>query len=188
MLIHDGYMYVYKQPLADNKHSWECRFRRKKLCKALVTVLDDNIVNTVNEHTHAPNAAEIEVTKIRASIKRKAQTTQDTPQQILTVELGNVSVPRMEHIRRAIRIQRENNDAPVIPQTRQNIPAIPQEYCVTTLGDRFLLNDSGPGDPNRLIIFATDDGLDVLRTSDHWFADGTFEVSPAVFFQVYPII
>ena len=96
---------------------------------------------------------------------------------------------RMEHIRRSIRGQREGNNAPAIPQHRQNIPAIPQEYCVaTTHEDRSLLHDNGPGDPNRLLIFATDEGLDVLRPSDHCIADGTFEVGPALFFQVSQFI
>ena len=90
MLIDGGYLYVYKQPLAGNRHSWECRVHRKKLCKALVTVLDYAIVG-VHDHTHAPNATQIEVAKFRASIKRKALTTHDTPQEILTTELANVS-------------------------------------------------------------------------------------------------
>ena len=82
MLIDGGYIYVYKQPLAGNRHLWECRVRRKKLCKALVTVLHYAIVGRVNDHTHAshgPNATQIEVAKVRASIKRKALTTHDTP-------------------------------------------------------------------------------------------------------------
>ena len=36
-----------------------------------------------------------------------------------------------------------------------------------------------------MIIFATDEGINLLKTSDHWFADGIFSVSPSVFFQVY---
>ena len=74
--IDGGYIYGYKKPLAGNRHSWECRVRRKKLCKALV--LDNAIVGRVNNHTYAPNATQIEVAKVRASIKRKALTTHDT--------------------------------------------------------------------------------------------------------------
>ena len=77
MLSDGGYIYVYKQPLGGNRHIWECRVRRKKLCKALVTVVDYAIVGRVNDHIHAPNATQIEVAKVRASIKRKALTTHD---------------------------------------------------------------------------------------------------------------
>ena len=194
MLIDGGYLYVYKQPLADNKHSSECRFRRKKICKALVTILDDEIIDRVNQHTcSAPNAAQVEVAKLRAGIKRKAQITQDTPQQILTAELGNISneaavnLPRMDHIRRAIRSQQEDNAAPNLPQDRRDIPVIPNDYTITTHGDRFLLHNSRPGDPSRIILFATDDAMEILRSSNHWFGDGTFEVSPSIFFQLYTI-
>ena len=45
----------------------------------------------------------------------------------------------------------------------------------------FLLDDSGPGDPSRMIIFATGEALEILSSSDHWFGDGTFEVSPFIF-------
>ena len=37
-------------------------------------------------------------------------------------------------------------------------------------GDRVLRNDSGPGDPSRMIIFATDEALEILSSSDHWLA------------------
>ena len=182
MLIDGGYLYVYKQPLAGNRHSWECRVHRKKLCKALVMVLDNAIVGRVNDHTQAPNATQIEVTKVPASIKRKAWTTHGTPQDILTTELANVSneavvnLPPMRHIRHAIRSQRENINDPNIPQHRQDLPAIPNEYAITTHGD-----------DSRIILFATDDDLETLCSSDHWFGDGTFEVSPSIFFQLYTI-
>ena len=68
-------------------------------------------------------------------------------------------------------------------QTYHNIvAAIRNEYMITTHGDRFLLHDSGPGDDSRIILFATDDDLETLRSPDHWFGDGTFEVSPSIFF------
>ena len=128
----------------------------------------------------------IEVAKVRASIKRKALTTHDTPQEILTTDLANVSneaavnLPPVRHIRRAIRSQRETINAPNIPQHRRDSSAIPNEYTITTHGDMFLLHDSGPGDDSRIILFANDDALETLRSSDHWFGDGTFEVSQPI--------
>ena len=89
----------------------------------------------------------------------------------------------MEHICRAIRSQQEDNVASVIPQNSQNIPAIPHEYCITTHGDMFLMHDSGPGGPYKLIISTMDDSLGILRSSNHCFADGKFEVSPSIFFK-----
>ena len=74
----------------------------------------------------------------------------------------------MWHIRRVIRSQRENINDPNIPQYRRDLPAIPNEYAITTHGDRFLLNDNGPSDDSRIILFTTDDALETLHSSDHY--------------------
>ena len=64
---------------------------------------------------------------------------------------------------------------------------IPNEFQTTDRGDQFLLYDSGVGDVNRILLFATDQGINLLSTSDNWFGDGTFDVSPDIFFQVYTV-
>ena len=45
--------------------------------------------------------------------------------------------------------------------------------------------DSGVGDNDRMLIFATDQALQLLSESDDWYNDGTFKVCPEVFFQLY---
>ena len=74
--------------LAGNLKSWECVLRRKGECKAKVKLTNtDGFVDEANEHMHPPPQTKVEVAKIRTSIKRKAATTQETPRQILAVEL-----------------------------------------------------------------------------------------------------
>ena len=75
-----------------------------------------------------------------------------------------------------------NNGAPAIPQSRAGIPVIPNEFQTTSNGNCFLLHDSGVGDENRILIFATDQEIDLLKQSDHWFS-----VSPSIFCQKYTI-
>ena len=41
--------------------------------------------------------------------------------------------------------------------------------------------------PNRILVFDADDALDHLASSDTWFIDGNFKVSPTIFIQVYVI-
>ena len=149
----------------------------------------NQLSEAVNQHTHAPDATKIEVTKIRADMKRRAETTNNAPQRILSDRLANASVaaavnlPRIEHVRRTIRRYRVGGPAaPVAPQNRADVQVILNEFQSTSTGDRFLLCDSGIEDANRMIIFATVECLDLLKQSDHWFADGTFSVSPAIFF------
>ena len=50
-----------------------------------------------------------------------------------------------------------------------------------------MIFDSGIGDHERMFTFASELGLQCLAESDHWYAGGTFKVSPELFFQLYTI-
>ena len=91
-LIRNRYQYVKQKDLASRLTSWKCIERRKGNCKAKVksTAIDD-FVEQVQEHPHAPPATRCELTKVCASIKRKASTTHHTTQQILGTELANLT-------------------------------------------------------------------------------------------------
>lgn len=52
---------------------------------------------------------------------------------------------------------------------------------------RFLLYDSGTDDPKRIIIFSTRYNLKVLSRLEHWLGDGTFDLCPRWFKQIYTI-
>ena len=76
---------------------------------------------------------------------------------------------------------------PPTPAQREDIPDLPQAYRTTTNGDPFLMCDSGVRDEERIFIFASQDALQFLVDSEHWYADGTFRVCPEIFFQFYTI-
>ena len=67
------------------------------------------------------------------------------------------------------------------------MPVLPHEYQITGRGERFLFFDGGVEDINRMFIFATNDGIDMLANSSRWFGDGTFKLCPQVFSQIYTI-
>lgn len=50
-----------------------------------------------------------------------------------------------------------------------------------------MLYDSGKEDPQRLLIFSTNENLELLATCDHWYAGGTFSSSPPLFSQIYTV-
>ena len=157
--------------------------RRKGQCKAKVQLsVTDDLIGETNEHTHPPSQTQYEVIKMKANIKRKAETTEETSQQILGAELQNVSegtavvLPPMITLRRNIRYQRQERNLPPTPFHRQNIPVLPHDYQITADGDQFLVHDSGFGDEERILIFASQQGLRFLEHSDHWYAEGTFKV------------
>lgn len=187
-------MYTFKKNLANDVQCWECTLRRKGQCKAQVKVTPaDDFIGELNEHTHPPSQTQVEVKKIKAGIKRRALTSHDTCQQILGAELQNVSqsaavnLPQLNNIKRNIRAQRKDQNVPPNPLRREDIPVIPQRFQVTNAGDQFLFFDSGFGDVNRVIIFATLEGIRYLGTNEHWFMDGTFKLCPEIFYQIYTI-
>lgn len=53
--------------------------------------------------------------------------------------------------------------------------------------ESFVIHDSGVGDRNRILVFATQRNIDLLARAKVWFMDGTFKVTPSIFFQVYTI-
>ena len=192
-VIYDGFVYVFQKNLANDLRSFECRRRRKGECKSKIKLNAMNeVVEEINEHTHLPSQPEVEILRVKSSIKRRAETTHETGQQILAGELqglsevASVNLPSMEHLRRTIRSQRhEHNNIPQ-PVHREGIPVLPLLYQQTSTGEPFLLYDSGIGDVNRIFIFATNQALDLLANSDDWFCDGTFKVCRKYFSNFTP--
>ena len=80
-------------------------------------------------------------------------------------------------------------------KTRLNEPATLAEINVqppwTTAGEAhpvmFLLHDSGANDPQRMLIFAMGECLQLLATSPEWFMEGNFKIAPSMFLQLYVI-
>lgn len=50
-----------------------------------------------------------------------------------------------------------------------------------------MLYDNGSNSDERITIFATDDGLQLLSEAEEWFMDGNFALSPIEFQQLYVI-
>ncbi|XP_018493876.1 uncharacterized protein LOC108863783 [Galendromus occidentalis] len=73
---------------------------------------------------------------------------------------------------------------PVNPLRREDLE-IPEFLKTTFRGERFVHYDSGVGDVNRIIVFATAKNLELLKMSPEWFVDGTFKVCPLIFHQLY---
>lgn len=193
-VIRNGFMYVFQKTLANDVSSWECVLRRKGQCKSRIKLsVTDAFIEQTNEHTHPPSQTNCELVKVKAGIKRRAETTADPSRQILADELSAISqtaavnLPSMDNLRRNIRAVRQERNLPPLPLNRAAIPVLPHQYQVTENGDQFLLFDSGVGDAERILLFSSQQGLQFLSNSQHWYADGTFKVCPEVFYQVYTV-
>ena len=192
-LLHEGFLYVKQKTLANGWTAFECERRRNwKTCKGKVKVLGDEVV-VLSNHTHGPDNARGEALKAVQNMKERAETTGDAPQRILTQNVQHLTpaastqLPIVDSVRRNIRRFRQKAGNPLpVPQTREEIPhPIPEEYRTTENGEEFLLYDSN--DEDRILIFGTAHGLQVLEGSEHWLMDGTFKTVPPLYLQMYTI-
>lgn len=105
-----------------------------------------------------------------------------------TSESVKLLLPQKSSIKKVLRRAREaqNLNDPPLPQNRADF-IVPEVFQTTSEGKRFLLYDSGNDDPNRIIIFSTSYNLKILSRMAHWFGDGTFDLCPSIFGQIYTI-
>ena len=80
VVIRNGVRYVFQKELSNNLQSWECLLRRKGQCKAKVKLhMNGELAGEINAHSHPTSQNQIEVTKIKVSMKQKPQATHGTP-------------------------------------------------------------------------------------------------------------
>jgi len=72
------------------------------------------------------------------------------------------------------------------PKTMADI-VIPDALKTTYSGRDFILRDGGVDQMGRILIFGTPESLKLLKESRFWYGDGTFAVSPELFYQMYTI-
>ena len=69
--------------------------------------------------------------------------------------------------------------------------AIPQQYLQTTSGEDFVILDHTLEPPKigKVWMFASDFTMSILKKSDEWYMDGTFEVvKETLFSQLYVVV
>ena len=110
--------YTFHKPLAQGNTSWECVIRRCGHCKARIKLsATAAFIAEVGEHSQAPSTIQCGVTKIKAGIKRCAETTNGTTQWVLSGVLLGISegaatnLPPINNIQRTI----HRRDIPVPP-------------------------------------------------------------------------
>lgn len=102
-------------------------------------------------------------------------------------------MPDRENIRKSIQRERLRG-LPKNPTTIEELGEIPLKFKKTLEGDLFLLYDSfedenaDDDDESRIIIFSTLTNLRRLSKSKEWHLDGTFKMSPSIFFQLFTIL
>lgn len=161
-----------------------------------MTTKNDFIVNTTL-HSHAPDARREPIRNILADLREEAKNSTSDTRTIVanasakaTYKAIQMKMPKVSAMSRNIRhIKRKRNLPPMTPQTVREL-IISGSYTVTSKGKPFMMYDSGDSSTNdqrRTVIFATEENLSFLSQCKEWYMDGTFNICPPLFHQVYTI-
>lgn len=200
ILIHHGFDY-HQRRVSKNKEKvyWRCSLRQT--CNATcvsnnVNVHPDQPVTVLKvgkKHTHFARHVEIEVRQVNDDIRTRAKENPNLPPNSIVQEaLANITdkevivhLPERQGLLRNVN-RHQNVHHPPLPQIMIQAEIV-EPYNKTTNGRDFLQYDSGLNDPDRILIFSTNQDLRNLSNSPILLADGTFKTVPTLFQQMYTL-
>jgi hypothetical protein len=208
-LLCDGYSYVRDRGDYELTQ-WKCNFSVRVIrankkavsvyCPGRCHTFNDKSMKIITHHQssvggklHFPDPALIETFVSLEEAKIMAKNTTENPRSIIKKSQLGLSTEA------AAKMKRHHNIRYMINKIRSHKPTygpnpanlslltVPPPLRFTHNNELFLLCDSGYGDEERVFIFATENNLKLLQDADEWYADGTFEVAPLLYKQMYNI-
>ena len=147
------------------------------------------LMNTIT----VPPKSKVEAKAAIQELKKEALTSSHPTRALVAECLSSLDdcaraeLPNLQHVSRNVRHwKQETSCTPPIPSERRGF-VIPSEFQSLNSGEKFLQYDSGVDDENRILLFITNDGIEDLRKYKNWAMDGTFKVSPDIYFQLFTI-
>ena len=194
----EGFVYNFEKHSRDGKLKfWVCekRFSVHK-CSARAHTLGSAIVHKGGRHAqHTVQAEQVELRSIYASAKARAVQSTEPSGNVAIAAMTSASLSAQAAsscglIERVVRSTRQKVlAAPVAPRRLEDIALTDnvRTYQPAQGGppQPFVLYDSGFGDPHRIIIMGSARGVEHLGMCSDWFCDGTFDVAPELFCQLY---
>ncbi|CAF4161369.1 unnamed protein product [Rotaria magnacalcarata] len=192
MIFMNGFAYLYMS-MAKETTSWRCA-RRNENCKAVIHISKQtgqfSHWNGIL-HCHPSDARETQKRDILNKVKHRVLDQYISIKIIIEEEYrkANLSVEEKRMMPLPAQIESglhklRRKSLPPIPQNQKFL--LPPVYQETYSHQKFLIYDKRKTIyGGRLMIFASDEQLNVLYGSDVLFADGTFKVSPKLFEQLY---
>jgi FLYWCH zinc finger domain len=182
LLLCNGFSYTIDKS-GNEKTYWKCEDARTLKCKGRIHTDESNsvILHETNNHNHPGSAVSSEIRLFEEKIRDRAANHTENTQAIIDHCLTTLSdqavarLPELKHIKRNIQHARIKNDLPKIPQDR-TFAQIPGKLMVNKRNSTFLQFDSSSGE-DRLLIFSSNDQLELLGNGEELLVDGTFKVS-----------
>ena len=185
--IHEGFMYTMDRAVGITEY-WKCKARP---CPGRLRIIEGS-VTFAGGHQHTPDTAAVIAQSGQRLMSKRSLETLETPRQIYQAAVKGmpaeavVKLPAYRSSQRAMQRARKTNAVPLInPSTLSEIDI--DAYLAHSNNIRFLLRDTGKDDQQRMLIFSTSDNFKHLANSDTWLGDGTFKITPTLFYQLYTI-
>lgn len=185
-----GYCYVKEKTLKNGNISYKCDYPNRQCKGRLTTDAENKVLSQQDHNMHAPDQTAVEVKINQARFKKTAAEHSATPlSALLNAETAKIHqeiqgyMPSDNAMKRSgQRIRRK--DFPPEPTGPQDV-VFEANWCKVN-GDDWVLHQDA-SDENPCIVLATKANLRYLKQSSVWYGDGTFDVSPKMFYQMYTI-
>lgn len=172
----------------DGSRSWRCRDYKKYRCPASIKTLGGQVLDGkgCKDHSHNGDPILPQVRAVQSELRTRAAGTMDSTRMVLTSGLLGLSsdvlqrLPKRSSMEDNVRSKRRAKN-PIDPNPQGLDFEIPEQFRA------IVLYDSGSEDPSRFLILGEQDLMNKLENSDLWLGDGTFDVCPAVFYQLYTV-
>ena len=188
MLRYKGHEYHVKKANKDGSCAWRCGNFRKFKCTVTMSTNGDLITREPGHHCHETDPVGSKAKEVKVGIKQDVQVQPDVAtRQVVGRALGDVSpevmirLPSRRALCQSVQIQRRRQGGQLDPNPQSRNFAIPGKYR------NLVQHDSGENDNNRILILGDQDLIRQLNDASLWFADGTFDSSPLIFYQLYSI-
>lgn len=188
-ISYNGFSYRYVQMGKDGSLFWRCL---DDSCSGRIMTDAQDIQNLQlrTPHNHDPDEDGATVRLVRETLRTRASKELTAIPEIYQQEQLKLAanpnaaarLPPLSSVSSTMYRDRLAS-MPPLPRTLQGIN-LPQSFCVTTANNAFLLAQHPQ---NEYFMFATADNLRCLRHSNTIYMDGTFDVAPALFSQLYTI-
>jgi len=168
------------------QHYWHCS---STFCHMRVITNDDgDVLKESGDHDHDPPIHTVAIKIAQDAVRQQANSTNDKPLSIASAVLLNfdptVTRPTSSSLQQIVRRERKKYASiPALPANSEEfeVPAQLHHYQ----NGRFYRGSCGISRKHH--VFASEEGLDLLVTQQNWFGDGTFKVTPGIFYQLYVI-
>ena len=186
MLVVSGHGYYLKRKNKTTTN-WNCSKYQTHKCRATAITDGKNFIETRGQHNHDISTGKPDARLVLKNIKELSDSNTPTVAVATAIQpitdniATQLALPSKENlIRTAQRARKQREEVlPVSPATRS--------FEKPELFKNFIRFDSGQNDHERIILFGDPEMLRVLETSNVWLADGTFKVTPEMFYQLYSI-